>query len=200
MALDELYASGARYFVLHNIAPLQLAPLYANETNMGVVRSQFWKDKPENRTAIAEKMKEYATTINNVYKYQVPYEALLADRFPGANFALFDVYSLVRLRLVFAPTLETVYHDDPLTTTLPLNPQIHEIYTSPQTYLNGTSPANVTGFSHTCDINGTVCTDAASPDSFLWYDALHPSEQVDRVVAREFVGVLGGGSRFARYF
>ena len=96
VALDRLYASGGRYFVLNNIAPLHLAPLYANDTVMGVGQNQYWKDKPTNHTAIAEQMKEYATTINNVWKYQVPYEAMVSDRYPGANFAIFDVYSLVR--------------------------------------------------------------------------------------------------------
>lgn len=96
VALDELYASGGRYFVLNNIAPLHLAPLYANDTLMGVAMTQFWKDKPANHTAIAEQMKEQATTVNNVWKYQVPYEAMISHRYPGANFAIFDVYSLVR--------------------------------------------------------------------------------------------------------
>lgn len=41
---------------------------------------------------------------------------------------------------------------------------------------------------------------SSSPDSFLWYDALHPSEQADRVIAREFLEVVKGGSRWARYW
>jgi len=95
VALDRLYASGGRYFVLLNIAPLYLAPLYANDTDMGAGLNQYWKNKPTNHTAIAEQMKEYSTTVNNVWKYQVPYEALVANRYPGANFAIFDIYSLV---------------------------------------------------------------------------------------------------------
>ncbi len=97
MALDSLYASGARYFVLNNIAPLYLAPLYANDTDMGLGINRYWKDKPANHTAIAELMKEYSTTVNDVWKYQVPYESLVANRYPGANFAIYDVYSLVSL-------------------------------------------------------------------------------------------------------
>jgi hypothetical protein len=40
-------------------------------------------------------MKEYVTTLNNVYKYQTPYEKLVANRYPGAHFVLFDVHSLI---------------------------------------------------------------------------------------------------------
>ncbi|KAI9870229.1 MAG: hypothetical protein M1830_004504 [Pleopsidium flavum] len=171
VALDQLYASGGRYFVLNNIAPLYLAPLYANDTDMGVGHNQYWKMKPDNHTAIAEKMKEYSTTINNVWKYQVPYEALIANRYPGANFAMFDVYSLIL-----------------------------DIYTKPSSYLNGTAPANVTGFSHQCSVNGTMCTMDSSPDSFLWFDELHPSEQTDRIIARNFVDVINGNSSYATYY
>ena len=94
-AFDSLYANGGRYFVLFNLAPLYLAPLYANDTEGGVGPGHAWPDKPDNHTAIAEQMKEYVTTLNDVYKYQLPYELLVAKRYPGVNFALFDVYSLV---------------------------------------------------------------------------------------------------------
>jgi hypothetical protein len=46
-------------------------------------------------------------------------------------------------------------------------------------------------------LNGTV---NASPDSFMWYDELHPSEQTDRVIAREFVDVVKGNSKWATYW
>jgi hypothetical protein len=34
----------------------------------------------------------------------------------------------------------------------------------------------------------------------MWYDELHPSEQTDRVVAREFIKVVGEGSKWATYY
>lgn len=37
-------------------------------------------------------------------------------------------------------------------------------------------------------------------DSFMWRDELHPSEQVDRVIAREVVRVLSGRSKYATYY
>ena len=96
-ALDEIYATGARYFVVNNVIPLQLTRLYANDTEGEAGPNHYWPDKPSNHTAISEQMTEYATTVDNVYKYQIPYDVMLANRYPGANFAMFDVYSLVRL-------------------------------------------------------------------------------------------------------
>jgi hypothetical protein len=38
-------------------------------------------------------------------------------------------------------------------------------------------------------------------DSFLWYDELHPSEQTDRVLAREITDVVKNGSKkWTRYY
>lgn len=34
----------------------------------------------------------------------------------------------------------------------------------------------------------------------MWYDELHPSEQTDRIIAKEFVGLLDGMSKYASYF
>ena len=146
--LDKLYAVGGRAFVLMNAAPLQLAPLYANDTLNGVGDNQYWPQKPSNKTDIADKMHEYTTSVNNIYKYQTPYEALVAKRYPGANFALFDVWQL-----------------------------ISDIYDNPSQYLNGTQPLSVQGFEHHCSIDQTVCNleyGGTSDDSFLWYDELHP--------------------------
>ena len=99
-AFDSLYANGGRYFVLFNLAPLHLTPLYANDSQGGVGPVRAWPDKPSNHTAIAEQMQEYVTTLNKVYKYQLPFEVMLSARYPGSNFALFDVYSLVRHNLL----------------------------------------------------------------------------------------------------
>ena len=88
-AFDSLYASGGRHFVLFNLAPLYLTPLYSD-----IGPSAAWPDKPDNHTAIAEKMKESVTTLNDVYKYRLPFE-VMAHRYTGAHFALYDVHSLV---------------------------------------------------------------------------------------------------------
>ena len=74
------------------------------------------------------------------------------------------------------------------------------MYNNPGAYLNGSAPLNVTSYINQCNINGTACARAASPDSYLWYDALHPSEQADRNVASEFVKVVNGQSQYATYW
>ena len=92
---DSLYMSGGRFFILNNILPLYLTALYANESAGGLTPNKYWPNKPSNQSAIAEQMKEYVTTVNNVYEYQLPYEVLLANRYPDASFALYDVNRLV---------------------------------------------------------------------------------------------------------
>ncbi|TFK69221.1 SGNH hydrolase [Pluteus cervinus] len=75
-----------------------------------------------------------------------------------------------------------------------------DMYKNPKLYLNGTAPLNVTGAVQTCvyelDKPGSTCTTAqgSARDSFLWYDELHPSEQADRIVAREISEVIQGKS------
>jgi hypothetical protein len=95
---DRLYAVGARRFALMNIAALDRAPQYALPQDGGVNSSTYWTDKTSydpNITHSSEKMREYSTLVNSVYKYRLPYEVQVAKRYPGSWFALFDVHSLV---------------------------------------------------------------------------------------------------------
>ena len=156
-ALDGIYAAGARTFVLMNTIPLHLAPVYANETLHGMaVGEDSWK---------SEKMHELTTSANDIFRYQTPYEFVISNRYPDAQVALFDVWSLIR-----------------------------EIYFNPENYFNGTAPANVTS----C----VSCQDPwwASPDSYMWWDDLHPSEQTNRIIAANFIEVLDGRSEYAEYW
>ncbi len=184
---DELYKYGARYFVLMNTAPLQLTPLYGLPGKGGVAESQYWTDKvcfPQyiilrtktdsnqwaNITAASSKIKEYTQLVNTVFKYRTPFEVKLSNRYPGANFAIFDVHSLIT-----------------------------DIYNNPSKYL--TSPPNVTGQYHTCDATGANCVSSSvSLDHFLWYDELHPSQKTDEAIAKEFVSVVEGNSKYATYW
>jgi phospholipase/lecithinase/hemolysin len=75
-----------------------------------------------------------------------------------------------------------------------------DVYQNPAEYLNGSLPLNVTGVVNQCDATGANCVRSSSPDSFMWYDELHPSEQTSRVVAKEFVAVLDGESKWATYW
>jgi phospholipase/lecithinase/hemolysin len=170
-AIDRLYASGARYFVLMNLAPLQLLPQYATPENGGLNATQYFNNKGPNITEISWRMYESVVTVNQIYAYRTPFEAALASSWPGASIANFDVNSLMT-----------------------------DIWANPQEYLNGTAPLNVTGYVNHCNLQGQDCVQRESEDSYLWYDELHPSEQASRVVAREFVRVLGGESEYASYW
>ncbi|KAJ9607563.1 hypothetical protein H2200_007641 [Cladophialophora chaetospira] len=174
---DKLYKQGARHFVLMNTAPLDLAPLYANDSYHGVGNNQYWPMKPTNHTEIAYTMRQYTTSVNNIFKYQTPYEVKVANRYPGAHFAVFDTHSLMM-----------------------------DIYMNPSTYLNGTGVAkggeSVWGYENHCNVNQTTCvkqSNGTNADGYFWYDELHPSEQTDRNIASEFVKVLNGTSKYAMY-
>ena len=176
---DKLYAAGGRMFVLMNTAPLHLAPLYANDTLHGVGPNQYWPTKPANHTQIAETMHEYTTTVNSVFRYQTAFELLVAKRYPGAHFAVFDTYSL-----------------------------IEDIYDDPTAYLNGTGVMaggeSVWGYDHHCNVNQTVCVkqeNGTNPDGFLWYDELHPRYVVMLVlVVPPMIVRRGAGSEPPRLF
>lgn len=95
-ALDELYAHGARYFVLMNINPLQLAPLYATPEHGGVEGENWaWPDKPENITRVSYRAWQEVEMVNYAFEYQTPYEVLVAGRYPEARFAIMDMNGLV---------------------------------------------------------------------------------------------------------
>ncbi|KAK4499334.1 hypothetical protein PRZ48_009847 [Zasmidium cellare] len=169
--LERLYESGARWFVVLNAAPLNLTPLYGLPEKGGVITGGYWPNKPSNTTEISYRMLESVATVNSIYEYRTAFAAQISSAFKDAHFAVFDVHGLMT-----------------------------DIYNNPSAYLNGTAPLNVTGAVHECDASGAACTNSESPDSFMWYDDLHPSEQTDRVIAREFVGVVKGGSKWGRYW
>ncbi|KAH8705196.1 GDSL lipase/acylhydrolase family protein [Talaromyces proteolyticus] len=93
-ALDSIYDNGARYFVVQNAAPLHLAPLYATPENGGVYAIQY-PNTTTNGTETSYRMWETVTTVNDVYKYKTPYEVLIQKRYPGAHFAVMDIYSIL---------------------------------------------------------------------------------------------------------
>ena len=93
---DQIYDNGGRYFVLMNNAPLQLSPLYATPENNGVGSNHYWPNKPENITEVSYRMWEQVATANSVFQYRTPFELLVKRRYPGASFAVMDMYSLVR--------------------------------------------------------------------------------------------------------
>jgi hypothetical protein len=93
-ALDKVYANGARFFILQNVIPLQLAPLYATPERDGVYAIQEGNNST-NVTEVSYRMWESVRTVNDIFKYQLPFELLIQNRYPDAQFALMDMYSLV---------------------------------------------------------------------------------------------------------
>ncbi|TKA69618.1 hypothetical protein B0A55_06777 [Friedmanniomyces simplex] len=173
-ALDRLYASGARQLLLFNTVPLHLAPQYANDTLDSRDATRYWPEKPSNRTAIAIKMLQQTTSVNEILRYQTPYEVLVARRYPGAHVAIFDLWEL-----------------------------ISDIYADPAGYLDRSILTKASDYEHHCDVAGEHCAyeyDHEHPDSFMWWDELHPSGRVHRVIAREVVQALEGRFRYASYW
>lgn len=163
-SLQSLYDQGGRYFVVQNIAPLNLVPMYALPENGGV-------GNVTNRTATSYRMLEQVVTSNAIYDYRTAFSAKIGKSFQGAHFAVMDMHGL-----------------------------LSEMYEHPEQYLNGTAPANVTGYNRHCNADNTQCVDSDSPDSFLWFDPLHPSEQAGRTFAKTFIDVVKGTSRWATYW
>ncbi|KAH6714778.1 carbohydrate esterase family 16 protein [Leptodontidium sp. MPI-SDFR-AT-0119] len=162
---NETYKNGGRYFVLMNTAPLELSPLYGVLGKGGLAASHYWAHEPANGTEISFKMKEYTYPANSVFSYRTPYELLIAKRYPGASFAVFDVHSLIT-----------------------------DIYNNPSDYLaslaNVTRQYYVCDVA-----TGSKCTSSSlSLDHYLWYDELHPSEKTDQVIAKEFAKVVNGSN------
>jgi len=172
-AFDSIYQTGGRFFVLMNTAPLQLSALYGLPGHGGAGDNHYWPDKEtQNLTEISYKMLEYTTLVNKIYSLQVPFDLFVAYRWPGASIAIYDVHGLIT-----------------------------DIYNRPSLYLNGTTPANVTGFYYHCDLNATNCVkEPGDPDSFLWYDELHPTQRTDQVIADNFIDVIHGNSTWATYW
>ncbi|KAJ8689457.1 hypothetical protein PTI98_012359 [Pleurotus ostreatus] len=143
--------------------PLQLVPLYAADS----WPNRFWT-APRNTTEWSVFMTELTLSGNALSQLMLKD---LASKLRGAHIALFDSHSLFQ-----------------------------DMFDQPSLYLNGTAPLNVTGASEACvfPLDGEpgtpVCTTTlgADRDSFLWVDELHPSEQADRIVAREIAEVIRG--------
>lgn len=88
-SFKALYDTGARRFVLMNLAPLNLVPLYALPSvgNAGTYA---------NATETSYRMLETVATVNAIFQYRTAFEAKLTDNFPGSQWALYNVHDLVR--------------------------------------------------------------------------------------------------------
>jgi len=79
------------------------------------------------------------------------------------------------------------------------NQLFRNIYYNPSKYLNGSHPLNVTGYDSHSNITGGDTVVSPNPDSFMWYDSLHFSQQIARQLAKEIVATLVGTSQYATY-
>ncbi|KAJ7171054.1 GDSL lipase/acylhydrolase [Mycena filopes] len=127
--------------------------------------NRFWSG-PRNTSDWAVLMNEMVLSGNKLTELMLQ---ALVPSLPGAHIALFDSHSLVQ-----------------------------DMYNHPANYLNGTAPLNVTGCWNSCIApqggGDLVCTvqNGTDRDSYLWADELHPSEQADRIIAREIALTLEG--------
>lgn len=142
-ALDGIYATGARHFVLMALAPLELLPQYARPDAGGVAATKYWPDKPADGARVSETMREYVAAVNAVFAYRVPFEVRLARRYPGAHVALFDTHALLA-----------------------------DVHKRPAAYADGSAkPMDVEGFYLRCpaDGGGEACVGAEEGmDGFMW--------------------------------
>ncbi|KAJ7694833.1 carbohydrate esterase family 16 protein [Mycena rosella] len=129
--------------------------------------NRYWAD-PHNASDWSILMREMVLSGNMLTKLMLQ---ALAPTLPGSHIAIFDSHSLIQ-----------------------------DMFDHPALYLNGTAPLNVTGCWNSCvapvgggDLTCTVQNGTAR-DSYLWTDELHPSEQTDRIVAREIALTLEGNT------
>ncbi|PYH76303.1 hypothetical protein BO82DRAFT_296554 [Aspergillus uvarum CBS 121591] len=169
--LDRLHAAGARNFVLMNLVALELAPEYATPQNGGLPTGEYWTDKST-----------YDPNITQSSEKMRQYSTLV-----NAVFNYQTPYE-VQIAKRYPQSSFALYDTHALTT---------DIWENPSQYLNGTAPLNVTSSIYRC---GSACSSSAVRDSYMWWNDLHPSEQTDRIIAREFVNVVKGQSQWAKYW
>ncbi|KAI4522004.1 hypothetical protein K525DRAFT_284208 [Schizophyllum commune Loenen D] len=170
-----LYDRGARNFLWQNASdemcdaeakmiPLEYAPMYLPDAYPNKFTTEI-----KNATAWHLGMKELTSAGNEIAK--------LGGRSPirrelTLQVGLFDSHAL-----------------------------FHDIHEHPDAYLNGTAAFNVVDSTYSCiyeelqDVTETVsCTtvEGTDRDSYMWWDELHPSEQMNRVLAKQIAGVILG--------
>ncbi|KAF8965410.1 GDSL lipase/acylhydrolase [Flammula alnicola] len=160
-----VYESGARNFIFANMIPLQQTPLYSPNS----YTNHYWT-AVRNTTEWNVVMNELVLSGNELTRLMLQ---ALVPTLRGAHLGIFDTHEL-----------------------------FSEMLDRPSLYLNGTAPLNTTGAVKSCvyQLNEPtsdtgVCTIAQGvieTASYGEYDELHPSEQADRIVAREVAKVING--------
>lgn len=131
-----------------------------------------WPNKPTPKiaTEIENKTRQYTTSVNTMFEYGVPYQLLVQKRWPGASVSIFDTNTLFR-----------------------------DIFDKPAEYLE--APADNLGIYNVWDPVTGVDTPSTLPlASFMWRDPLHPTERTLEYVAKEFVEVVRGKSKYGKVY
>ncbi|KAI0791061.1 GDSL lipase/acylhydrolase [Abortiporus biennis] len=168
-----LYQSGARNFLFQNMIPLDHTILYSADS----YPNRYWT-ADRNTTEWNVFMAELVGAGNELQKLMLQN---LVPTLHGAHVGLFDSHAL-----------------------------FSDMIAHPQLYLNGTAPVNTTGAIRACvfqlhestsDTGDCTIATGSDVDSFLWFDELHPSEQADRIVAREVTAAIRRtSSRWVTWF
>ncbi|PGH09888.1 hypothetical protein AJ80_07598 [Polytolypa hystricis UAMH7299] len=170
-SFDKLYKNGARYFVLMNLAPLHLLPQYAGPELDGPDATPFWPNKAEAGNATA--------FHERIKENVVTLNELFKYKTP-VEVTFKRRYKGANFALFDTSALIT------------------DIYNNPNRYLKGTP--NVRGWINNCDLTGGNCEKADCPESYLWFDELHPSVRTSEIIAENFLAVLNGKSKYATYY
>lgn len=144
-SFDQIYETGGRRFVVMNMVPLELSPMYMSLESGGTGDTTTWPTKSQhNTTEFQYKMSEYSKAVNRLFDYTAPFHLLVKRRWPGATVTIFDAQSVVQ-----------------------------DIHDNAAEYL--APPQNVGSSFKTCDANGNCQHSSLPLSSFLWYGLVCPS-------------------------
>ncbi|KAJ7030105.1 GDSL lipase/esterase [Mycena alexandri] len=165
--LRNLYALGARRFIVNSMIPLQLTRLYANISAPTI----YYPSPPHDGVVWNKRIFNFVHTMNTLLKNGV--DALSQEWQGSATVDMFNTYGL----------FEDMYNDPTkwFNGSIPANVTGH---------CHQCPDAN--DFRQ-CGIGD--CT-LAERDSYMFWDELHPSEQTGRNLAREMWAKLTGSSNY----
>ncbi|QRW13558.1 carbohydrate esterase family 16 protein [Ceratobasidium sp. AG-Ba] len=168
--VKALYDKGARNFLIQNMIPLQLTPMYSATG----YTTKYWP-LPHNQTEWSILMSELVQSGNELWAVKTKYIAPL--QFPGAVFGLFDSYGLFK-DMYYNPASYLAgppyFIDDP-------------IVQCKYPYEGSTWPVCV------------VQPDGVR-NSYLWWDEVHPSDKASQIVARHVLSAMNGQGPFVSWY
>ncbi|QRV79368.1 carbohydrate esterase family 16 protein [Ceratobasidium sp. AG-Ba] len=168
--VEQLYNQGARNFLIQNMTPMWLLPMY---TPAGF-ETKYWWGIPRNNTEWSLFIAELVRSGNELQALRTKYIA--PGRFPGARFGIFDSFRLFK----------DIYE----------KPQDYLV--GPTYNVTGViqtcryPPGNST---LVCEAEPY-----AVRNSYMWWNELHPSERVHDIVAQNVIKALKGQGPFVQWY